>query len=114
MAVGEIGGYTFLFRILIFGIVYEIVVLQVLPVTFTYFVSYYPAVLPEEIPAIFILQKIGSPLLLISFQIVLFGTLIETGTGLFMLLMKEFNPHCVPKEKSFLNGKGPLWLLCSY
>jgi len=44
-------------------------------------VSHYPSVLPEEVPAVFVLQKIDFRLLLIVFQIVLFGTLIETGTG---------------------------------
>ena len=33
-------------------------------------------------PSIFLLQEIGIPVLLIGFQIVLFGTLIETGTAL--------------------------------
>lgn len=44
-------------------------------------ISQYPGVLPEEVPAVFVLHKIGVPILLIVFQIVLFGTLIETGTG---------------------------------
>lgn len=42
----------------------------------------YPTILPEEIPAVFVLQKAGIPVLLALFQIVLFGTLIETGTGM--------------------------------
>jgi len=42
----------------------------------------YPAILPVEIPAVFVLQKTGFPALLFLFQIVLFGTLIETGTGM--------------------------------
>jgi len=44
-------------------------------------VSQYLGVLPQEVPAVFVLHKIGFPILLIVFQIVLFGTLIETGTG---------------------------------
>ncbi len=68
-------------------------------------VSFYPVVLPEEVPAIFILKKIGSPILLISFQIVLFGTLIETGTGFI---------HAVNERiQSALRAKGrklPQWL----
>ncbi len=44
-------------------------------------VGFYPGILPEEIPAVFLLQKAGIPILLTVFQIVLFGTLIETGTG---------------------------------
>ena len=42
----------------------------------------YPGILPEEIPAIFVLQKAGFPILLVIFQIMLFGTLVETGTGM--------------------------------
>lgn len=51
---------------------------------FLFYISvlgHYPDVLPEEVPAIYVLQKAGVPLLLILFQVVLFGTLIETGTG---------------------------------
>ena len=44
--------------------------------------GHYPAVLPQEVPAIYVLQKIGVPVILILFQVVLFGTLIETGTGM--------------------------------
>lgn len=55
----------------------------ILPGLFFYIavVGHYPAVLPEEVPVVYVLQKLGFPLLLILFQIVLFGTLIETGTG---------------------------------
>lgn len=42
----------------------------------------YPGVLKEEIPSTFILQQIGSTPLTLLFHVVLFGTLIETGTGL--------------------------------
>jgi uncharacterized membrane protein YkvI len=45
-------------------------------------VSQYPSVLAEEVPIVFLLEKTGVTPLLITFQIVLFGTLIETGTGL--------------------------------
>tara|TARA_R110002110_G_scaffold404606_1_gene623024 strand:- start:26682 stop:27797 length:1116 start_codon:yes stop_codon:yes gene_type:complete len=42
----------------------------------------YPAVVEQEIPSTFILQQIGSPPLTLIFHVILFGTLIETGTGL--------------------------------
>jgi uncharacterized membrane protein YkvI len=45
-------------------------------------ISQYPSVLPEEIPMVYLLNQIGSTVLLIVFQIVLLGTLIETGTSL--------------------------------
>jgi len=44
-------------------------------------ISQYPAVLSEEIPVMFLLNNIGITALAVVFQIVLLGTLIETGTG---------------------------------
>ena len=44
-------------------------------------VGFYPEILPVEIPVVYVLNKAGVPALLILFQIVLFGTLVETGTG---------------------------------
>ena len=41
----------------------------------------YPGILQEEIPAVYILLNAGVPVLLIAFQIVLFGTLLESGTA---------------------------------
>jgi len=42
----------------------------------------YPEVIDEEIPAVYVLQAAGVPILLSLFVIMLFGTLIQTGTGL--------------------------------
>ncbi len=44
--------------------------------------AHYPAILDRPVPANFLLEALGSPALQLAFQIVLFGTLIETGTGL--------------------------------
>lgn len=44
-------------------------------------VSFYPEVVQAEVPAYFVLQRIGLRALLIAYLIVLFGTLIQTGTG---------------------------------
>jgi uncharacterized membrane protein YkvI len=44
-------------------------------------IGFYPEVLPVEIPAVYILERAGIPALLIVFQVMLFGTLVETGTG---------------------------------
>ncbi|UCH96550.1 MAG: hypothetical protein JSV88_06790, partial [Candidatus Aminicenantes bacterium] len=71
-------------------------------------VSHYPAVLPEEIPAIFILQKIGSPFLLIPFQIVLFGTLIETGTGFIHAVNQRIQSALRAKGKELPQWQRPL------
>ncbi len=44
-------------------------------------IGQYPMILKEAVPTNYILSLIGSGLLQMLFQIVLFGTLIETGTG---------------------------------
>jgi len=45
-------------------------------------VAHHPAIVEEPVPALLALGELGSPAFLLVFQIVLFGTLIETGTGL--------------------------------
>lgn len=49
---------------------------------FVAIVSQYPSVVDEALPMIYMLEKLDFSWLLIIFQLVLFGTLIETGTGL--------------------------------
>ena len=44
--------------------------------------GYYPGILKEELPSVYAFQGLGIPVLFITFQIVLYGTLIETGTAL--------------------------------
>lgn len=44
--------------------------------------GYYPAILAETVPSLFLLNVIGSKVLLFAFQVVLIGTLLETGVGL--------------------------------
>ena len=45
-------------------------------------VGQYPAILDSTVPANYMLERIGSRGFQLVFQVVLFGTLIETGTGL--------------------------------
>jgi uncharacterized membrane protein YkvI len=71
-------------------------------------VGYYPGVLPEEIPAVFLLQKAGVPVLLIVFQIVLFGTLIETGTGFIHSVNERIRSTLRAKGKELLRWQRPL------
>jgi len=65
----------------------------------------YPIVLPEEVPAVFVLQKAGIPFFLILFQVVLFGTLIETGTGYIHAVNERIHSALRAKGKEF-----PVWL----
>jgi len=41
----------------------------------------YPAVISQEAPAFFVLQKLHLPALLVAYLVMLFGTLVQTGTG---------------------------------
>lgn len=63
--------------------------------------SQYPGVLPEELPMIYMLKNIGYTSLLIIFQIVLFGTLIETGTGLIHAFNERIQSVCHARGKEF-------------
>jgi len=44
-------------------------------------IGQYPAIVDRPVPANFLLETLGSKAFQIGFQVVLFGTLIETGTG---------------------------------
>ena len=67
-------------------------------------VSHYPAVLPEEVPADYILQHIGFPALRILYLVVLFGTLIETGTGFIHAVNERIHSALQAKGKAL-----PVW-----
>ncbi|MCK5570259.1 MAG: hypothetical protein KAJ15_11115 [Spirochaetes bacterium] len=71
-------------------------------------VGQYPTILPEEIPAIFVLQKVGIPALLILFQIVLFGTLIETGTGMIHSVNERIQAALRSRGKELHRWQRPL------
>ncbi|MEW5900703.1 MAG: hypothetical protein AB1715_04485, partial [Acidobacteriota bacterium] len=60
-------------------------------------VGHYPEVISQEIPAVYVLQKTGIPALLIAFQIVLFGTLVQTGLGFVHAVNERI--HSTLKEK---------------
>ncbi|MEX2303395.1 MAG: hypothetical protein WD733_20810 [Bryobacterales bacterium] len=49
---------------------------------YTALLAFYPAIVEESIPANFVLAQLGSPGFQLFFQLVLFGTFIETGTGM--------------------------------
>lgn len=70
--------------------------------------GYYPHVIYEEVPAIFVLQKASTPPMLILFMIALFGTLIETGTGFIHAVNERIQSALRAKEKKFPNWQRPL------
>jgi len=79
-------------------------------------VGFYDGILAEEVPAVFALQQSGIPLLLILFQIVLFGTLIETGTGLIHSVNQRIQSTLQARGRELKRWHRPLiaalFLLC--
>lgn len=49
---------------------------------FVAMIAFYPAILEESVPALFMLNQLGADWLTLLVQLILFGTFIETGTGL--------------------------------
>ncbi|KPJ83706.1 MAG: hypothetical protein AMS18_17330 [Gemmatimonas sp. SG8_17] len=66
------------------GVRYAAYTLAIIPALLFYLVmaGQYPEILDRPVPANHVLELLGSRAFQITFQIVLFGTLIETGTGL--------------------------------
>ena len=70
--------------------------------------SHYPDIISEELPALFVLQKAEVPFLLMLFQIALFGTLIETGTGFIHAVNERIQSALRAKGKEFRQWQRPL------
>jgi uncharacterized membrane protein YkvI len=78
-------------------------------------VSFYPSVLPEEVPVVFVIQQMDFPVLLIFFQVVLFGALITTGIGFIHSVNERIYTARRDKGKEFPRWQRPLvafGLLC--
>ncbi len=63
----------------------------------------YPDVLPAEVPAQYVLGVIGITFLLGAWMIVLFGTLIETGTGMIHAINERVNSYLMDKRGTELS-----------
>jgi len=74
--------------------------LVILPGFFLYIVllGVYPDVLTIEVPAYFALQEMGLTSLLVAYMIVLFGTMIETGTGFIHAVNERINSYMLDKR----------------
>ncbi len=58
----------------------------------------YPDILTIEVPAYFALSKIGLTSLLLAYMIVLFGTMIETGTGFIHAVNERINSYMIDRK----------------
>ncbi len=70
--------------------------------------SFYPEVVSQEIPAYFVLQRIEFRALLLAYLIVLFGTLIQTGTGFIHAFNQRIASALEAKGKSFPRWGRPI------
>jgi uncharacterized membrane protein YkvI len=71
-------------------------------------VSHYPAVLPEEVPADYILRNFGFTALRILYLVVLIGTLIETGTGFIHAVNQRIQSALQAKGKKLPRWQRPV------
>ncbi len=68
-------------------------------------VGQYPAILDERVPANFLLELLGSRTFQVAFQVMLFGTLIETGAGLLHAVNERISGVMADRERGM-----PVWL----
>ena len=71
-------------------------------------VCQYPVILQEEIPAVLLLDSLGIVVLSIIFQLVLFVTLIETGTGFIHAVNERIQSVCQTRGNEFPRGFRPV------
>lgn len=73
--------------------------------------GFYPDILSVEVPTVHTLNAIGSPLLQIAFQITLFGTLIETGTGFIFAVTERVGAVYEEQNKTMPKSVVPAFTL---
>ena len=85
-------------------------VIGLLPAFFFYLaiMSQYPDVVTAEIPAVLVLERAGVPIVLVLFVIMLFGTLIQTGTGFIHGVNQRVEATLASAGKDFPSWQRPL------
>jgi len=71
-------------------------------------VAYYPDVLSEELPSVYAFQRLGIPSFFILFHVVLFGTLIETGTAMIHAVNERIQSAFNAKGKNLPGAYRPI------
>lgn len=70
-------------------------------------VGRYPRILPETVPSVFLLEEVGSTALLLAFQVMLLGTLVETGTALIHAFNERLARSLEEKRRKMPRGLRP-------
>lgn len=83
--------------------------ITMIPALLFYFamLSQYPVILDRPVPANYLLELLGSPMFQIAFQVMLFGTLIETGSGLIHAFNERLAESMEERGKQFPNWARP-------
>ena len=71
-------------------------------------VGRYPAIVSETVPSVFLLEELGSRLFLFVFQIMLLGTLVETGTGMIHAFNERLATALEEKGRKLAAGVRPV------
>lgn len=84
--------------------------IAILPGFFFYLsmVGFYPAILTETVPSLVLLDSLGSRTFLFVFQIMLLGTLVETGTALIHGFNERLTSSFADRGKTFPKRSRPL------
>jgi len=85
-------------------------VIGILPAFFFYIaiLGQYPDVVMQEIPAVHVLEQAQVPALLVVFVIMLFGTLIQTGTGFIHGVNERIQHTLAARGKDFPDWQRPV------
>ena len=85
-------------------------VLGVLPALLFYFavLGQYPDVVSQEIPVVYVLERLRAPVLLVTFVVMLFGTLVQTGTGFIHGINERIGHSLAAHGREFPNWQRPL------
>jgi len=81
-----------------------------LPAFFFYLaiLGQYPDVVTQEIPAVYVLERARVPALLVVFVVMLFGTLIQTGTGFIHGVNERIQHTLAARGKEFPDWQRPV------
>ena len=71
-------------------------------------VGFYPAIVSETVPSIVLLESLGSRAFLLVFQVMLLGTLVETGTALIHAFNERLASSFEDKQKALPKGARPV------
>ena len=84
--------------------------IAILPGFFFYLsmVGFYPEIIDETVPSIVILGALGSRAFLLAFQVMLLGTLVETGTALIHAFNERLASSFEEKQKTLPRGARPV------